>query len=52
MAHLRTVNHCPGVFNITQLGKRKGVADYVLGDILDTLGISRLKPHLVMDTEP
>ena len=52
MAHLRTVNNGTGILDITQLGQRKGIADDVLGDILDALGVTRLKPHLVMDTEP
>ena len=47
MPHLRTVNHRSSLLDITQLGQRKGIADDVLGDILDTLGVSRLKPHLV-----
>jgi hypothetical protein len=51
MAHLRTVDNRTCLLDITQLGQRKGVADDVLGDILDALGVSRLKPHLVMDTE-
>jgi hypothetical protein len=52
MAHLRAVDNRTRFLDIAQLGQRKGVADDVLGDILDTLDVSRLEPHLIMDTEP
>lgn len=52
MAHLRAVDKRTRFLDLTQIGQRKGVADYVLDDILDTLGVSCLAPHLIMDTEP
>jgi hypothetical protein len=52
MAHLRTVDNRTGLFDITQLGQRKGIADDVLGNILDALGVTSLKPHFVVDTAP
>lgn len=52
MAHLRTVDSRTGLFDITQLGQREGIADSVLGNILNALGVFRLKPNFVMNDEP
>lgn len=52
IAHLRTVDSRTGLFDITQLGQREGVADNVLGNILNALGVFRLKPNFVMNNEP
>jgi hypothetical protein len=52
MAHLRTVDNHTRFLYITQLGQRKGVADDVLGDILNALVVSRFEPDFVMDTAP
>jgi len=45
IAHLRAVDNRSGFLDITQLRQRKGIADDVLGDILDAFGVTRLKPQ-------
>lgn len=52
MAHLCAADNRTRFLDIAQLGQRKGVAGDVLGNILDALGVTRLKPNFVMNPEP